>query len=115
MWAIGLFEGEGSVDARERERIPKMRMQLKTTDEDVLERFWRVVGCGRFYGPYPGKGSNDKPYWIWAVHGRDAENLLRRFLPELGERRKQQAFAALHLAVDGEDLDQLRLQVGVPA
>lgn len=93
-WAAGLFEGEGSIyiddsDARHRSGKTRIGMSLSSTDEDVIERFRQVVGCGRVYGPYHAK-KGTKVYWAW--HLRDADEIAQLFKllgPELGVRRRQ--------------------------
>lgn len=108
MWAVGLFEGEGSVTIADRNRprhSPRIRLSLQTTDLDVLERFARVVNAGSINGPYA-QGVN-KPTWQWRVSGRKAETLIRRFLPELSARRRERALEVLRICVPGENVDQL--------
>jgi hypothetical protein len=93
-WAAGLFEGEGnftlnSVRSKEKTyRYP--RLQLVTTDEDVLRRFHDIVGCGFVYGPYKPRGIGRKPQFAWRVNGPHALTLAERLRPYLGERRTKQ-------------------------
>src|SRR4051812_31169507 len=61
-WAAGLFEGEGSIFIH-RDTI---RMQLGTCDLDVLERFHRIMGCGRIFGPEVRRPPH-RPLWRWIV------------------------------------------------
>ena len=89
-WAVGIFEGEGSIDTkverRPNDRIYRYpRLQLSMTDEDTVRRFVDVVG-GTVRGPYP-NGEGHKQVWRWVVSHRSAEAVMQRFLPLLGERR----------------------------
>src|SRR5260221_4026358 len=92
-WAAGLWEGEGNigtihkVDARH--RLPRMepRLQLPTTDLDVLQKFQAVWGVGKIVGPYHGR-PNEKPYWRWSTHSWDEFVAIRGAMrPWFGERR----------------------------
>tara|TARA_R100000234_G_C4833456_1_gene107915 strand:+ start:138 stop:476 length:339 start_codon:yes stop_codon:yes gene_type:complete len=97
-WAAGLFEGEGCItDDKKKYR----RLQLSMTDEDVMEKFVRIVNYGRLNGPYiPGKPgfrrAKHKPFWYWSV-GRRSEvlRILKMFIPYFGQRRSQKAIEAI--------------------
>jgi hypothetical protein len=99
MWAVGLFEGEGSM-SNYAGRRRALRLQLHITDEDVLRRFAEAVDVGSISGPYLHAG-NRKPYWCWHVGYEGAETLLERMLPHLGERRTAQAVTKLAIAKAG--------------
>lgn len=88
-WAAGIFEGEGSI-VLDRDRV---RLQVKMTDLDVLERLRNVLG-GKLYGPYqPTQPKEDggarKPAWIWSSDTSDPRAILDGLWPWLGERRRQ--------------------------
>lgn len=87
-WAAGLFEGEGSVYAEDQNGRRYLRFCLTSTDEDVIQRFARIVGVGKVYGPYAG---TNKPRYDWrtmkAADGSAAAVLLA---PWLGQRRRMQ-------------------------
>lgn len=96
-WAAGLFEGEGSVSVvpnTARSRRIYMRLDMHSTDDDVLKRFGAVVGVGRVRGPYLTNGKNHKPhhkpYWTWSITGRRALLLATHapFADQLGSRRR---------------------------
>ena len=98
-WAVGLFEGEGSVSVKDSKRR-KWRykyalLSLVSTDKDVLRKFFRIVSVGSFNGGRKGYNQKSrgkrKPYWSWSVRGKAAEILCKKFLPYLGQRRKQRA------------------------
>ena len=89
LWAIGLFEGEGSISISHKKHY--CYLQLDSTDEDVINRFHRAVGVGtvKCVGQRP---HQTKPVWKWRVGNReDVTKLLESFLPFLGERRALKA------------------------
>jgi hypothetical protein len=98
-WAAGLFEGEGSIVKQSNGR---WQLALSTTDYDVGMAFARVVGIGKFYGPYMPRnrrvdGSECKPYWKWIVSdGLGIRLFAELFMPYLSARRA----AKLQEAVD---------------
>lgn len=88
-WAAGLFEGEGSITCRKGSdgEIIQMVMSLTMVDEDVVERFCEVVGCGTvaqyFYGP-----NKDKIKYQWYTGKSDTVvRLFSELQPYLGKRR----------------------------
>jgi hypothetical protein len=87
-WAAGLFEGEGSMypyrDSKNKER-QYPRLDLASTDEDVVRDFARIVDGRSVYGPI--QRGNKKPFWRWQATGKPAEEVLALFAPYLGERR----------------------------
>lgn len=101
-WACGLFEGEGSITylpRTEDSRWKRRRLEMSSTDKDVLERFLKAVGVGTITGPRSRIGPNGEPRKdIYAWHATcwdDIANLLPCMLPWLGERRKAKAEALL--------------------
>lgn len=67
------------------------------TDADVVERFCRIVQCGKV-GPerllrqLKLDGTPRKTVYVWVISNRpDVERILRMFLPYLGERRTAKA------------------------
>jgi|ERR1035437_4670833 hypothetical protein len=95
-WAAGLFEGEGSFDVKR--SVAKgnwysyLRLQIDSTDEDVLRKFLTVAACGKVYGPYEDGRKNrlgEKPYWKFNVSGKPAIALALRLKPFLCKRRTQ--------------------------
>jgi len=89
-WAAGLFEGEGCI-TRQRNNI---NLVLTTTDEDVIRRWWGIVGAGRLYGPYPPKRAG-KPLFRCMISRRDEVlRVYEAFEWMLGARRRER-FAEL--------------------
>ena len=86
-WAAGLFEGEGSVVL-----TPwGVRLQIKMTDEDVLQHFRAILG-GNINGPYqynvPGKPAR-KQFWFWSLGGPAVLRVCRLLEPWMGKRRRE--------------------------
>lgn len=93
-WAAGLYEGEGSIFWHTANNGP--RMQLSSTDHDVLARFVDVVGVGRIYGPYVKAAPARLPRWDWQIGGHaKCCRLMTAFAPYLGERRRAKAVEVL--------------------
>jgi hypothetical protein len=95
-WVAGLFEGEGSFDVKISKRKTYhneyLRMQLSSTDEDVIEKLYSYVGVGTVHGPYANcrnDGLERKSYWHWTVSGSKALILAQKLLPFLGKRRTE--------------------------
>jgi hypothetical protein len=72
------------------------------TDEEVIDRFWEVVKCGRKNGPYRYRDSKDrkrgfhKKYWRWYVADRDGlVAVYSMFLPYLSVRRRERFMEAI--------------------
>lgn len=100
-WAAGLFEGEGCIHCKPQgKRGSGVQLRLGMTDRDCVERFQRIVGCGRIYAHKPGTGSH-KPTWTWYVYdARKATAILNSLLPYLGKRRAAKALEALEVAAN---------------
>lgn len=106
-WAIGLFEGEGSIVTNRygRSKHGQVVLTIQVTDKDILQRFYNIVKVGNLRGPYNNKGPNThkgqiyKKVWVWSCGTSvDVIKLLTRWLPLLGKRRKQKAKEAIKLA-----------------
>ncbi|HZO69391.1 MAG TPA: LAGLIDADG family homing endonuclease [Kribbellaceae bacterium] len=93
-WAAGLFEGEGCITIFEQKQnvLPLIRLSVQMTDRDVLERFCRIVECGRVQVAHRAPRGNRKPTFGWSIGNRpDVERILLEFLPWLCERRAAKA------------------------
>lgn len=76
-WAAGLFEGEGFISLNNN----CMRLGLGMRDEDVVRRFWNIVGHGNVLQRSDGM-------WMWQCGAREAVHEIWSWLsPMLGERR----------------------------
>lgn len=95
-WAAGLFEGEGSVGMSSSQRQP--RVQLVSTDEDVVRRFVEIIGRGNVRG-YHKTAAHHKDYWQWSVQSKDdVLYVLNLLWPYLGERRRERAIEVIERA-----------------
>lgn len=91
-WAIGLFEGEGSIVFTRKQ----VCLSLQMTDRDVVKRFHKTVRAGNFRGPYKYK---HKATWVWScTRAEDVVYLLSEWLPYLGKRRAKAAKKAIKIA-----------------
>lgn len=94
-WAAGLFEGEGCVYIakqsckwRDGEKKFQVKLEIKHTDEDVLQRFHAIIAVGNIVGPYWAKKST-KPFWSWTSAAvADVAYIASLFFPYLGYRRR---------------------------
>ena len=92
-WAAGLFEGEGSISIKRQ----TAQLSLGMTDEDVVRRFYSIIGIGKIYGPYRDKRKlTHKQMWIWTIGGaRQCQAVLAALWNHLGKRRKHKAEEAI--------------------
>ncbi len=90
-WAAGLFEGEGCL-YRDK-RCSTWTLQLRMTDEDIVQRFAKVVGCGNPIAYESNERARldkgpRKPVWRWTCSKRsDVRRIAELFIPYLGLRR----------------------------
>jgi hypothetical protein len=90
-WAAGIFEGEGTIRTRS-DGYYGGQLSVRMNDRDVVERLYRMAGCGHFY---TGE-CNGKPQYTWQVaKAREICEFLIAILPWLGKRRKARAIAAI--------------------
>jgi len=91
-WAAGLFEGEGCITKQPR-RPHQPRLQLASTDRDVVEQFREVIGCGSIslMSRSERLTENPKPIWAWVAVSNSAVQVLHELLPYLGKRRSAKA------------------------
>ena len=103
-WAAGLFEGEGCIYTGRQSRAPHNiyhQLTLTMSDEDVVEDFHKVVGCGTV--KLEDKNNPKwKPLYRWRVSKTsDVENILEKMLPYFGQRRAYKALNCL------DDIDNI--------
>ncbi len=88
-WFGGLYEGQGSV-AYHRSARHRVRLQVKSTEEDVVRQAQSRIG-GNVFGPYQYKykdGVVRKAFWMWVSDGLDPRDAVANMWPWLGERRR---------------------------
>jgi hypothetical protein len=89
-WLAGIYEGQGSV-AQHRSSRYRVRLQFKTTDEDVARFALARIG-GNVFGPYQytyRDGVARRPYWNWVSDGLDPRRVAAAMWPWLGHRRRE--------------------------
>ena len=88
-WVAGLIEGEGNFNLRESKL--SMRIRVRMTDLDVLQKAYNLFKIGKIYGPYYRKNPKHKTAWEWSInrHNQVVE-LCRVIAPYLLSRRLQQ-------------------------
>lgn len=118
-WAIGLFEGEGTITIRQ-QRVGRcyggVELSLETTDEDVIRRLPTAIGMGTVTGPHHRPSRPEKKLtWRWRL-GKEAQirELLVLWVPHLGTRRRARALEALRELDDVALLRRVRNGVVVP-
>lgn len=96
-WAVGLFEGEGCITRRViRSKYISCDLVLHMTDEDVVRRFYQLVGIGSIRKDLGPVHRGNKLSWRWTVRSRqEVAVLLKAFLPFLGLRRAAKATEAI--------------------
>lgn len=104
-WAAGLFEGEGFINFRPGNGDKLyVRLGIRMTDRDVLDRFCAIVGVGKIYGPFPATSPADgeaKDYSEWRTfRSEDVRRILETFMSYFGERRAIKAEEAMLLLDD---------------
>lgn len=93
-WAAGLFEGEGCINAANAKRSPSLAIAM--TDEDVLRKFYAIIGLGSLNGPYRADRPGWKPIWMWHCGGhKQVQAVLAAMYPFLCSRRQSRALEVL--------------------
>jgi hypothetical protein len=93
-WAAGLFEGEGCITYGSDKRYP--RLQLRSTDKDIVLKFVDIIGVGS-YVEEGTRSDNWKDVYFWQVGGStEVKYVLELLLPFLGKRRTEAAHEALN-------------------
>jgi hypothetical protein len=97
-WVVGIIEGEGSFSGSAGREGGKRyaRVEVVSTDIDVVQRLLSWTGIGYINGPYrhttfQKEAKSVKPQWRWRV-GRqeDIRPLFERIAPHLSKRRLEQ-------------------------
>ena len=83
-WVAGLLEGEGWFSKTDK------RIQVSSTDEDVIEKLASTTQIGRITGPYQSyQLPHYKDHWRWIVHRKpDGDMLTAQIFPFMSPRRK---------------------------
>lgn len=89
-WLAGLLEGEGcfGVSWGDEGAAGRIRIEMVSTDLDVLERARKLTGAGHVNGPYAHRVFA-KPQWRWRVSAQpDVHALVRLLRPLMLSRRR---------------------------
>ena len=96
-WAIGILEGEGCFGTYEDKRRPdtwSVKIQMESTDSDVVERLNQIVPGRIWESNYPSKKKafpNAKDSWRWAISDKESvKQLCELIRPHMSNRRKDQ-------------------------
>ena len=93
-WIAGIIDGEGTLSLRKRRygSHPYPRIQVGSTDEDIIDRL-HATGYGNKQGPYDRGG---KPMYFWDCGKREeVKNVLLAIYPLLSFRRQTRALEIL--------------------
>ncbi len=97
-WAAGLFEGEGCISTSIDKRNGNLRhgLYLGGKDQDVIEDFSNVMGCGNVIQRKAKQREHHATIYMWQVYAKDkVRECLELLLPHLGERRAYKALNCL--------------------
>jgi hypothetical protein len=108
-WAAGIFEGEGTIyvhetvlDSGAKGKL-STRMLMGMSDEDVVLRFQRIVGCGTITVRPPNKDHN-KTMYSWRTNSRKEFLTVGMMLSShFGVRRASKYKEAIDLIFDGRE------------
>jgi hypothetical protein len=95
-WLVGWLEGEGTFYAYTDARTNQIRITVRavSTDYDMAIKAHQLAGVGTISGPYA--YSDQKPYWIWSINGKQpCVDFMRLVRPFMGKRRQKQIDAAI--------------------
>lgn len=92
LWVAGLLEGEGSFLASPPSDPNTPRVQMWSTDEDVIQRLSKMWQLS--YATYE-RGGNAKIAYFIMLRGKRAVDLMMLLKPLMGIRRQQQIDTAL--------------------
>lgn len=97
-WVAGLLEGEGCFSIFTRSSAThnhkSLAIHCEMTDQDVIEKLHRLVGCGTVNKRQNTSGRKDrrerKPTWIWSVQNHEGiKKVCESIYPFMGKRRQQ--------------------------
>jgi hypothetical protein len=98
-WAAGIFEGEGCIywwrGKNTQGRRVCIALKVHMTDQDIVERFHAVVGCGHITTRNKAL-PHHKDQWVWQAGSfRDVRRVFASLGPWFGERRRAKMLEAL--------------------
>ena len=94
MWAVGLFEGEGTI-LRDLRSPKTFALEINMTDFDVIRRFQQIVGAGNLSTRYDNDPVRQPQLRCRIGKSEDVQRILNAFLPHFGDRRAHKALDVL--------------------
>ena len=97
-WAVGLFEGEGSLFKDKRSNT--WTIQIRMTDKDIVQRFADIMNTGnsvRDESQQPDRATRGhKPAYRWNCSRKsEITRIITKMLPLLGDRRAHKVLDCL--------------------
>lgn len=96
-WLCGILEGEGCFGCYADKRRPNtysLKIQMESTDYDVIQRVYTLLGGKVWESNYPSKYKafpNAKPSWRWNVSSRkEVQPILNLLSGKMSKRREEQ-------------------------
>lgn len=93
-WAAGLFEGEGSIWIARSHGNSYPRITVASNDTDVLEKFQRIIGCGRIRIQKTNP-KHTQQYKFVVSKQQQVRDAFYAMYPWLGERRQKRGLEVL--------------------
>lgn len=91
-WIVGLLEGEGWFRFSGR----TLRVAIKMTDRDVVERFTEILPFDDIQlREQPPPNPHWKTQYMVEIYGAKAQALMERILPYMGDRRRSRIISLL--------------------
>ena len=86
-WAAGIFEGEGCFEIGSSGRKTRTRLELGMTDQDTVQRFNAIMGCGTLVARDRDPGRYKTVYRWRAARAEHIKAICDAFQPYMGVRR----------------------------
>jgi len=93
-WAAGIADGEGHWHSYKPKnwKYVNIRFEITQTDREILDRFCKIVGVGKVYGPWKHCKPRNKEIYRYVTGTTDEVKKLTKLLyPWLGSIKKVQA------------------------
>lgn len=96
-WIVGILEGEGCFGAYSDKRRPttfSVKIQMESTDHDVVLRLNKLIPGRVWESNYPSKTKNfpsAKDSWRWAISDKNSvKSVINLIYPYMSVRRQEQ-------------------------
>ena len=94
-WAAGFFDGEAYIGYIIRHRGRQLAVSIAQVERSPLDRFSKVVGKGKVYGPYSHRNKKHRDYYQSTCNGKDVITVVEKLCPFLCRPKKKQADIAI--------------------